>query len=125
MPDFHFDTRGKQGCQMVYFQTKNPDVGKFWSVLQWKMLGIFWPFGLFYILPFRIFIAHLVYFSLLVFCTKKNLATLVASLLLRFSHEADFSARFFFSTHSFIVGNEGNKARPQNDLIDHRVTNLT
>jgi hypothetical protein len=28
----------KQGCQMAYFQTKNPDFGKFWRVLQWKML---------------------------------------------------------------------------------------
>jgi hypothetical protein len=26
-----------QGCQMVYSQTKNPTLGKFWSVLQWKM----------------------------------------------------------------------------------------
>jgi hypothetical protein len=28
-----------QGCQMVYFQTKNPKLGKFWRVLQWKMLA--------------------------------------------------------------------------------------
>jgi hypothetical protein len=27
-----------QGCQMVYFQTRNPYLGKFWMVLQWKML---------------------------------------------------------------------------------------
>jgi hypothetical protein len=26
-----------QGCQMIYFQTKNPNLGKFWRVLQWKM----------------------------------------------------------------------------------------
>jgi hypothetical protein len=25
-------------CQMAYFQTKNPDLGKFLWVLQWKML---------------------------------------------------------------------------------------
>jgi sulfite exporter TauE/SafE len=30
--------RPKQGCQMAYFQTKNPNLGKFWRVLQWKML---------------------------------------------------------------------------------------
>jgi hypothetical protein len=24
----------RQGCQMVYFQTKNPNLGTFWSVLQ-------------------------------------------------------------------------------------------
>jgi hypothetical protein len=28
----------EQGCQMVYFQTKNPNLGKFSSVLQRKML---------------------------------------------------------------------------------------
>jgi hypothetical protein len=30
-----------QGCQMVYFQTKNPDLGKFWRGLDWKMLFYF------------------------------------------------------------------------------------
>jgi hypothetical protein len=40
-----------QGCQMAYFQTKNPNLGKFWRLLQWKMgviWSILWPFGLFY-----------------------------------------------------------------------------
>jgi hypothetical protein len=27
-----------QGRQMVYFQTKNPCLGKHWRVMQWKML---------------------------------------------------------------------------------------
>jgi hypothetical protein len=38
--------------------TKNPDVGKVWRVLQWKMLVYvlhIWPFGLLY--------GNLVYFS--------------------------------------------------------------
>jgi hypothetical protein len=26
-----------QGCQMVYFQTKNTNLGKFWRFLKWKM----------------------------------------------------------------------------------------
>jgi hypothetical protein len=26
----------KQGCQMVYFETKNYNLGKFWRILQWK-----------------------------------------------------------------------------------------
>jgi hypothetical protein len=46
---------GSQRCQMVYFQTKNTNLGKFWKVLQWKMFGIFraimstlQPNGLFY-----------------------------------------------------------------------------
>jgi hypothetical protein len=30
-----------QGCQMVYFQTKNPNWGKLWRVLQWKLLVYF------------------------------------------------------------------------------------
>jgi hypothetical protein len=25
-----------QGCQMVYFKTKNPELGKFWRALDWK-----------------------------------------------------------------------------------------
>jgi hypothetical protein len=45
----------KQGCQMVYFQTKNPNMGKFRRALEWKKVSIFfgylvvwyilWPFG--------------------------------------------------------------------------------
>jgi hypothetical protein len=27
-----------QGCQMAFFQTENPTLGKFWSALQWNML---------------------------------------------------------------------------------------
>jgi hypothetical protein len=30
-----------QGCQMVCFQTKNPNFGKFWRVLEWKMMVYF------------------------------------------------------------------------------------
>jgi hypothetical protein len=30
-----------QGCQMVYFQTKDPNLGKFSRVLQWKTLVYF------------------------------------------------------------------------------------
>jgi hypothetical protein len=25
----------RQGCQMVYFHTKNPSLGIFWRVLEW------------------------------------------------------------------------------------------
>jgi hypothetical protein len=44
-----------KGCQMVYFQTKKPNLGKFWSVcIAMDDVGIFLcPFGRFY--------AHLVY----------------------------------------------------------------
>jgi hypothetical protein len=30
-----------QGCQTVYFQTKNPNLCKFCRILQWKMLVYF------------------------------------------------------------------------------------
>jgi hypothetical protein len=30
-----------QGCQMAYFHTKNPNLGKFWRALDWKMFIYF------------------------------------------------------------------------------------
>jgi hypothetical protein len=47
---------------MVYFQTKNPYLGKFWRALDWKMLMYFmviWNI----LLPFGIFYCHLEYFT--------------------------------------------------------------
>jgi hypothetical protein len=56
----HIRTRKKwnkhgdvQGCQMVCFQTKNPKLGKFWRVLQLKMLLYFmdtWSILRFYVI---------------------------------------------------------------------------
>jgi hypothetical protein len=68
---------------MVCFQTKNPNLGKFWRALDWKMFiyfvaiwNILWRFGIVY--------EHLVHFvfiwyiiTVLVSCTNKNLATLL------------------------------------------------
>jgi hypothetical protein len=34
-------TCGEQGCQMTCFQTKNPNLGKFWRDLQWTILVYF------------------------------------------------------------------------------------
>jgi hypothetical protein len=51
--------KSNQGCQMVCFQTKNPNSGKFWNVLQWKMLVYFmetWSI----LRSFAIFYGHLV-----------------------------------------------------------------
>jgi hypothetical protein len=46
---------------MAYFQTKNPNLGKFWRVLQWKILVYF--MAIWSILRiFDIFYGHLVYF---------------------------------------------------------------
>jgi hypothetical protein len=65
---------------MVSFQTKNPNLGKFWRVLYWKMLLYFMAiWNIWDILcPFGTFCVHLVctFFLALVSCTKKNLATL-------------------------------------------------
>jgi hypothetical protein len=36
-----------QGCQMVYFHTKNPNFGIFGRALEWKMVFL-WPFGIFF-----------------------------------------------------------------------------
>jgi hypothetical protein len=35
------DQGDQQGCQMVYFQTENPNLGKYWNALDWKMLIYF------------------------------------------------------------------------------------
>jgi hypothetical protein len=60
-----------QGCQMVYFQTKKPNLFKFWRVVQWKRLiyymaswSIFRPFygTLVYFVAIGIFYGTLVYF---------------------------------------------------------------
>jgi hypothetical protein len=49
-------TSGKhQGCQMEYFKTKNPNLGKFWRALEWKMfvyVRVIW----------NVYYGHLVYF---------------------------------------------------------------
>jgi hypothetical protein len=53
-------SRPTQGCQLVYFHTKNPNLGIFWRALEWNLLvyvfydhweyfasiwNILWPFG--------------------------------------------------------------------------------
>jgi hypothetical protein len=67
----------QQSCQMVYFQTKNPNLGKFWRVLQCKMLVNF--MAIWSILrPFSILYCELVHFVVLFwYIVPKNLATLV------------------------------------------------
>jgi hypothetical protein len=67
---------------MVYFQTKNPYLGKFLGVLLWKMLVCFidtWsivrPFGIFYG-QLVYFVATWCIFSRFVCCTDTNLASL-------------------------------------------------
>jgi hypothetical protein len=55
-----------QGCQMVCFQTKKPNLGKFWRALEWKMLVYFliiWNI----LQPFVYVMAN---FPVLVYCVK-------------------------------------------------------
>jgi hypothetical protein len=67
---------------MVSLQTKNPNLGKLWRALDWKILIYF--MAIWNILQtFGIFYGHLVHFAViwyffpvLVCCTEKNLATL-------------------------------------------------
>jgi hypothetical protein len=60
---------------MVYFQTQNHNLGKFWRFLQWKILVYFmaiWsisrPFGI-----MVYFLVILYIFSVLVYCSTKCL----------------------------------------------------
>jgi hypothetical protein len=51
-----------QGCQMVYFQTKNAKLDKFWRAFDWKILIYFmatWNI----LQTFGIFYRHLEYFT--------------------------------------------------------------
>jgi hypothetical protein len=74
---------GTRGCQMVYFETKNPILGNFKRAFDWKMLIYFmanwnilcteiWDI----LSPFGTVCVHLEFFPVLVSCFKKNLATL-------------------------------------------------
>jgi hypothetical protein len=61
-----YTTQQMQGCQMVCFQTQNPNLGKFWKALLRKILVYFmtiwsmlWPLEIFYI--------HLVYFVVILY----------------------------------------------------------
>jgi vacuolar-type H+-ATPase subunit I/STV1 len=72
---------------MVYFQTKNTSLGKFWRAFEWKTLVYFMTIGII-LWPFGIIYGRLVWFvviwyilPILVFWTKKNLATLHRSRL--------------------------------------------
>jgi hypothetical protein len=73
-----------QGCQMVYYQTKNNNLGNFWRFLQWKMLVHFmaiWSilrhFGIFYG-NLDILCSFGMFLPVLVCCIKENLATLAS-----------------------------------------------
>jgi hypothetical protein len=73
---------GERGCQMVYFRTKNSNLGKLCRLLQLIGVGICYVCFV-YLTDIWYFCGNLVYFVViwyiflvLVFCSKKNLATL-------------------------------------------------
>jgi hypothetical protein len=66
-----------QSCQMVYFETKNSNLGIFWRALDWKILLNFIAVWCLYFMSIRYFISFWVY------CIKKNLATLFLTIILR------------------------------------------
>jgi hypothetical protein len=55
---------GVQGCQMAFFETNNSDLGKFWRVLQWKMVVYYLAIRSIFRL-YRILCGHLVYFMVI------------------------------------------------------------
>jgi hypothetical protein len=68
----------------IYFQTKNSNLGKVWSVLQWYRLVnfkdiscILLPFGILCMYIYGILWSFCYICSVLVCCAKKNLATLL------------------------------------------------
>jgi hypothetical protein len=56
----HTQTRRRKGCQMVSFQTKNTNLGKFWRALKWKLL-LYIPVIWNILRPWDIFNRHLVF----------------------------------------------------------------
>jgi hypothetical protein len=72
-----------QSCQMVYLHTKNPNLGKFWRALDWKIfIYVLWPFAVFcghlrYCMTnWFILCSFGTFFPIWVSCSKKNLASL-------------------------------------------------
>jgi hypothetical protein len=64
---------------MVCFQTKNPNLDKFWRGLEWKMLEYFiaiWNILRSFGIPIGIVVVIWHFPLVLVYCVKKNLATL-------------------------------------------------
>jgi hypothetical protein len=71
---------------MVYFHAKNPGLGGPWNEKCWHILPMydylvsFWPFGMFWSFDNFVVIWYIFPYFPLVFCTKKNLATLITKI---------------------------------------------
>jgi hypothetical protein len=65
---------------MVYFQTKNPNLGKFWRASDWKVLiNVFYGHLAHFMTIWYVLCSFGTFFLFLVLCAKKNLATLVSN----------------------------------------------
>jgi hypothetical protein len=69
----------ERGCQMVCFQTKNPNLGKFWRVLDWKMFiyfmdiwNILWTFGILYDRLVHFVFIWRIFSSIGIMCQEKS-----------------------------------------------------
>jgi hypothetical protein len=66
-----------QGCQMVYFQTKNPNLVKFWNVYAMEDVGVLYGHLVnFTAIGYNYWLFAIIHFHVLVCCSKKYLATL-------------------------------------------------
>jgi hypothetical protein len=84
---------------MAYFQTQNPNLGKFGKVLQWKMPVFLWTSSLFHgqMVYFMVILWSFgIFFPVLVCRTEKNLAT-----GLRTKHNRFFVHRYVFGGKIF------------------------
>jgi hypothetical protein len=93
----------KQGCQMVCFQTKNPNLGKFWRVLQWKIFVYFmtiWSI----LRPLKVFYGHLVYFVVIWYISPR-FWYIVPRKIFQPLHEGDkFSPVLHTTGNGYLVG---------------------
>jgi hypothetical protein len=87
-----FDSAGLrhcvQGCQMAFYQTKNPTLGKFWRVLQWKMLVYYLAiWSLYGSLVYFVFMWYT--FSHFGVLYRENLATLIVCTVKAFNFSTE------------------------------------
>jgi hypothetical protein len=100
----------RDGCQMVYFQAKNTNLGKFWRALHWKILKCFmaiWnilqTFGIFYDHSVH-FVFIWCIFPVLVSCAKKEIWQPCAQHIVRISSSEVRRHRATWNNMKIAVG---------------------
>jgi hypothetical protein len=76
-------TLAAPGLPDALFPNQNPNLGKFWMVLNWKLLAYFMPLwtilrpsGIFIVIWYNLWSFGIFFPFWYIVCTKKNLATL-------------------------------------------------